>query len=141
MSIRIIRPSDVSAPVSQYSHAVSADASRLVFVAGQIALDASGTLVGPGDCAAQTRQAFQNVERVLRAAGASWESVVRLITYLIRVDDIPTYRGARDEAFARAFPSAEYPPHTLLVVKALAAPEYLVEIEATAVIPPGQGTG
>jgi enamine deaminase RidA (YjgF/YER057c/UK114 family) len=141
VSFEIVRPSDVFPPVSQYSHGVSVEAPRLLFVAGQIALDASGTLVGPDDCAAQTRQAFQNIERVLAAAGASWGLVVRLTTYLVRTDDIPSYRAARDEVFSRAFPSADYPPHTLLVVRSLAAPEYLVEIEATAVTSPGPGTG
>jgi enamine deaminase RidA (YjgF/YER057c/UK114 family) len=60
--------------------------------------------------------------------------VVRLTTYLARVENIPAYRAVREELFSRLYPTADYPAHTLLVVQALAAPEYLVEIEATAIL-------
>lgn len=134
MSYEIVRPADVFPPVSQYSHAVRADTSRIVYLAGQIAVDEQGNIVGPGDCGAQTRQVFGNIERVLAAAGASWGTVVRLTTYLARPEDIPAYRAVREELFYRLYPTADYPAHTLLVVQALAAPEYLVEIEATAIL-------
>lgn len=120
--------------MSQYSHAVRADTSRIVYLAGQIAVDEGGGIVGPDDCAAQTGQMFRNIERVLAAAGASWGTVVRLTTYLVRPEDIPAYRAVREELFSGLFPSGDYPAHTLLVVQALAAPEYLVEIEATAIL-------
>jgi 2-iminobutanoate/2-iminopropanoate deaminase len=128
----IIRPERVHEPLGAYSHAVRYRASGLLFLAGQVAVGGEGEIVGPGDCAAQTRQAYVNVERILAAAGSSLGGVVRFRSYLVSAEDIPAYREARSEVFAMAYPDGDYPAHTLLVVAGLAAPELLVEIEADA---------
>jgi 2-iminobutanoate/2-iminopropanoate deaminase len=129
-----IRPSDVSRPLSHYSHAKRVRGQDLVFAAGQLALDELGNLVGPNDCAAQTRQAFDNLERVFAAAGTSLSNVVKFTSYLVRGEDIATFRLIRQGLFEEIYPNEEYPPHTLVVVDQLASPEFLVEIEATASI-------
>ena len=79
--LELIDPEDLPTPES-YTHVVSATGSRLVFVAGQVAEDADGNLVGAGDLAAQARQAFANVGRCLAAAGAVPEQVARITIYV-----------------------------------------------------------
>ena len=126
MPRQIITPRGVHQPTG-YSHAVRV--GDTVYVAGQIALDPQGQLVGVGDFPAQAEQAFRNLQRVLEAAGSSLGHIVKLTTYLTRAEDVPRYREAR----AR-YLSVDPPASTLLVIAALARPEFLVEIEAIAVV-------
>jgi enamine deaminase RidA (YjgF/YER057c/UK114 family) len=102
-----------------------------VFVSGQVAEDAGGTLVGPGDFAAQARQAFANVGRALAAAGASPEQVARITICVVayRPECLPAIREARTAVFGE-----HKPADTLLGVEALAEPEYLIEVDAIAVL-------
>jgi enamine deaminase RidA (YjgF/YER057c/UK114 family) len=118
-----------------YSHGMIAPGGELVVVAGQVAADRAGKLVGPGDAVAQTRQAFENVRAVLEAAGSSMRQVVRFQTFLTHAADIEGFMQARKELFPRYFPDAVYPPNTILVVSRLVLPDLLVEIEAMAVKP------
>lgn len=118
-----------------YSHGMVAAGGELVVVAGQVAADRAGKLVGPGDAAAQTRQAFENVRAVLEAAGSSMRQIVRFQTFLTHASDIDAFMKARQEVFPRYFPDGVYPPNTILVVSRLVLPELLVEIEAMAVKP------
>jgi enamine deaminase RidA (YjgF/YER057c/UK114 family) len=120
-----------------YSHGMIAPGGELVVVAGQVAADRAGKLVGPGDAVAQTRQAFENVRAVLEAAGSSMRQVVRFQTFLTHAADIEGFMQARKELFPRYFPDAVYPPNTILVVSRLVLPDLLVEIEAMAVKPAG----
>src|SRR4030095_11984012 len=108
---------------------------ELVGVAGQVAADRAGKLVGPGDAAAQTRQAFENVRAVLEAAASSMRQIVRFQTFLTHASDIDAFMKARQEVFPRYFPDGVYPPNTILVVSRLVLPELLVEMEAMAVKP------
>ena len=105
-------------------------AGKTVYVAGQTALDVNGNLVGGSDVGAQAEQVFQNLQQVLRAAGASLLDVVKLTSFLTSPDGLPGYREARSKHFPE-----EPPASTLLVVSALARPEFLVEVEAVAVLP------
>jgi enamine deaminase RidA (YjgF/YER057c/UK114 family) len=111
-----------------YSHAVSGS-GRLVAVAGQVALDAGGQLVGPGDPEAQIRQTFTNLSRALAAAGALFADVVKLNYFLTDMDMLPALRRVRDEYVDVAHP----PASTAVQVMALFRPEFLVEIEAWAI--------
>jgi enamine deaminase RidA (YjgF/YER057c/UK114 family) len=120
-----------------YSHGMIAPGGELVVVAGQVAADRAGKLVGRGDAVAQTRQAFENVRAVLEAAGSSMRQVVRFQTFLTHAADIEGFMQARKELFPRYFPDAVYPPNTILVVSRLVLPDLLVEIEAMAVKPVG----
>jgi enamine deaminase RidA (YjgF/YER057c/UK114 family) len=118
-----------------YSHGMVAAGGELVVVAGQVAADRGGKLVGPGDVVAQTKQAFENVRAVLEAAGSSMREIVRFQTFLTHAADIEGFMQARKEVFPRYFPDGVYPPNTILVVSRLVLPELLVEIEAMAVKP------
>jgi len=118
-----------------YSHGMVAPGGELVVVAGQVAADRAGTLVGPGDVVAQTRQAFENVRAVLEAAGSGMHQIVRFQTFLTHAADIEGFMQARKEVFPGYFPDGVYPPNTILVVSRLVQPELLVEIEAMAIKP------
>ncbi|KUN89702.1 enamine deaminase RidA [Streptomyces bungoensis] len=126
---RIPAPEGV-APATQYSHVVTAT-GRLVAVSGQLALDEHGTLVGAGDPAAQARQVFENLRRCLAAAGAGFEDVVKLTYFVTDVAYLPAVRAAR----AAHIPDDRLPAASAVQVAALVAPEFLVEIEALAVVP------
>ena len=82
MSLELIKPEDLPAPAA-YTQVIVATGQRLIFVAGQVAVDAEGNLVGPGDVAAQARQAFANVGRALAAAGAGPQDVAKITTYVL----------------------------------------------------------
>jgi enamine deaminase RidA (YjgF/YER057c/UK114 family) len=103
---------------------------RLLFVAGQVAHDEEGNLVGEGDAAAQARQVLTNLRAVVEEAGGRMEDVARTTLYLTSLED----RGPVGEVRKEFFP-APAPANTLLVVASLAAPEYLVEIDAIVALP------
>ena len=135
--MRAVTSKTLGPTFGMYSHGMIAPDGELVVVAGQVAADRAGKLVGPGDAVAQTRQAFENVRAVLEAAGSSMRQVVRFQTFLTHAADIEGFMQARKELFPRYFPDGVYPPNTLLVVSRLVVPELLVEIEAMAVKPAG----
>ena len=99
------RTPDGLAPGPGYSHAVTGR-GRWVATAGQVALDETGTLVGPGDPEAQARQVFANLARALAAAGASFADVVKLNYYLTYITVLPAIRAIRDEYVDTARPPA-----------------------------------
>jgi len=135
MAVRAISSKDLGPALGLYSHGVVAAGGELVIVAGQVGTDATGRLVGPGDAGAQTKQAFDNIARVLAAAGCTMRDVVRFQTFLTHASDIDRFMAARREVFPTYYPDEVYPPNTLLVVSRLVQPELLVEIEAMAVRP------
>ncbi len=130
MTLELINPEELPTPAS-YTQVIAATGSRLVFVAGQVAEDAQGNLVGPGDMAAQARQAFANVGRSLAAAGAGPEQVTKITIYVVhhRPEYLPDISRARMAVFGD-----HKPTDTLVGVEALAEPEYLVEVDAIAVV-------
>jgi enamine deaminase RidA (YjgF/YER057c/UK114 family) len=130
MTLELINPDDLPTPAS-YAQVVAATGSRLVFVAGQVADDAEGNLVGAGDLAAQAGRAFANVGRCLAAAGARPEQVARITIYVVghRPEYLPDISAARIAVFGD-----HKPADTLLGVETLAEPGYLIEVEAIAVV-------
>jgi 2-iminobutanoate/2-iminopropanoate deaminase len=128
-----VEPTDVAPPRASYSHAVRSRGD-VVWLAGQVATDEGGTVVGVGDAPAQLRQVMTNVERVLRAAGTSWGDVVRLVYYVVGRDNVEPVRRARTDLLDELFAEGSYPTSTFLVVDRLAAEDFLVEVEATAVV-------
>ncbi len=114
----------VAPPAGHYTHGI-VTSGRLLFVAGQTALDENGVLVGAGDAAAQARQVLVNLQTVIEAAGGSMAEVARTTVYLTRLED----RGPVGEVRREFFPSPP-PVNTLLVVSSLADPGFLVEIDA-----------
>jgi enamine deaminase RidA (YjgF/YER057c/UK114 family) len=125
---RIPAPAGV-APAAQYSHVVTAT-GRFVAVSGQLALDEDGALVGEGDAAAQARQVFENLRRCLTAAGATFDDVVKLTFFVTDMAHMPAIRAAR----AAHIPDDRLPAASALQVAALVRPEFLMEIEALAVV-------
>jgi reactive intermediate/imine deaminase len=119
----------VAAPAGHYSHGI-VTTGRLLFVAGQVAHDEDGNLVGEGDAAAQARQVLTNLRRVVEEAGGRMEDVARTTLYLTRLEDRAPVAEVRKEFFPSPAPA-----NTLLVVSSLAAPEYLVEIDAIVALP------
>jgi enamine deaminase RidA (YjgF/YER057c/UK114 family) len=128
-----INPDAVSKP-GAYSHVVEATGSRIVYIAGQVALDKNGNVVGAGDLAAQADQVFQNLQACLASVGATFADVTKTTTFIVG------YQAARDRAILGAvrqkyLPADNPPASTLVGVYALATPEIMIEIEATAVLP------
>jgi 2-iminobutanoate/2-iminopropanoate deaminase len=115
-----------------YSHVAEVPAgSRMVFIAGQVALDKAGNLVGGNDFAAQARQVFENLRLALADVGATFKDVVKLNTYVIDIGNIAALRQVRDTFVNTAAP----PASTLVEVRKLFRDDVLLEIEAVAVIP------
>ncbi len=133
MTVEHVQPDNLAPPLGQYSQVTRDPSSGLVFVAGQVAIDERGDMVGVGDIAAQTVQTFRNVQAALEGAGSSLAETLKLMTYIVRADDLPAFRAARTMVFEELFPDGNYPAHTLVVVAGLSAPEHLIEIEAVAV--------
>ena len=115
-----------------FSQVVVACGTRTVYTAGQVSIDAEGKLVGGGDLAAQTEQAMRNVGLALAAAGASYADIVKMTAYVVNYT--PDLRAVFGAARAPFFAGRTPPASTLVGVAALALPEWLVEIEAIAVI-------
>jgi enamine deaminase RidA (YjgF/YER057c/UK114 family) len=115
-----------------YSHAVSVTGGRTVYIAGQVAYNAQGEVVGKGDLRAQARQAFENLRIALTAAGGSVKDLVKINTYVVgyKPDQLPILREVRAEMLKDLTP----PASTLVGVQALVNPDLLIEIEAIAVV-------
>ena len=117
-----------------YSHVAEVINGKLVYIAGQVALDPAGNLVGKDDFAAQTRQVFANLHSALASAGASFHDVIKLNYYCADAVDpavhLPMVREIRDQYINTAAP----PVSTFVVVRRLVRPEWLIEIEAVAVV-------
>jgi len=130
MPLEGINPEDLASPET-YTQVIVATGSRLVFVAGQVAEDGQGNLVGPGDLAVQARQAFDNVARALVGARARPDQVAKITVFVVdyRPESLPAIEAARVALF-----NDHKPADALIGVKALAHPGCLIEIEAIAVV-------
>lgn len=115
-------------PMSHYTDAV--EAGGLLFVSGCIPVDEDGQLVGGPDVAAQARQVFANIGRVLGAAGAGFGDVVKMTVYLTDIEDRPLINPVRQEVFGEARPAS-----TLVEVARLALPGARLEVDAVATAP------
>src|SRR6266853_679919 len=123
MGVQRLIPEGLFKPMA-YSQVVVATGRRLVFVSGQVSMDADGTLVAPGDVAGQARQVYATLRAALEGAGATPADVVKLTTYVVRYT--PELRPLLAEARAEIFNPAALPASTLVGVQALAEPGYLV---------------
>ncbi len=131
----VIDPEQLQTPGGEYSSGLKVKAGSLLFVAGQTAMNSKGILVGEGDAAAQTRQAFENIGHILESAGASFSDVVEFTTYLVGIESVQPFMEARTELFRELYPEGDYPTNTLLNIVSLAGSKALVEIKALAVLP------
>jgi 2-iminobutanoate/2-iminopropanoate deaminase len=112
-----------------FAPGVAAAGQRLVFVSGNVGVDATGTVVGMGDVAAQSRQAFKNIEAILAQAGASLKDVVKITTFLVPMERYAEFAAVRAEVFGDYYPAS-----STVGVASLVSSDYLIEIEAIAVL-------
>jgi len=134
MPIQLINPAGLPTP-DVYVQMAVATGTRTLYLAGQVARDAAGQPVGPGDLAAQVTQAFLNVDTALRAAGATFEDVAKLTVYVVDwTPDKMAALGAGVQAVADRLSGSPVRPITLIGVAALGEPDLLVEVEAIAVL-------
>ena len=125
-----INPPELGTPPG-YSQVVDVSAGRIIFIAGQTAVDRDGNVVGKGDFAAQAAQVFRNLAIALQAAGCTAANLVKLTVYLTDMDNLSRYREARNRFFASVTPPAA-PAVTLVEVAKLYGPDFMIEIEAIA---------
>ena len=116
------------APPRGYSHVAEVRGGKHDFNAGQVALDPSGTVVGPGDYTAQAEQVFHNLGLALASAGATFRDVVKLTYFVLDVTHLPEVRAVRD----RFLDPEHLPASTAVEVRGLFRPEIVLEIEAVA---------
>ena len=127
-NIRFVNPSTLPTPPG-YSQVAVIGGGELIVIAGQVALDPQGALVGAGDFEAQTTQVFRNLMMALEAVGAGPGSLVKLTTFVTDVSQLASFRKVRDRFLDPAHP----PASTLVQVARLFRPEFLIEVEALAV--------
>ncbi|MGW0433298.1 RidA family protein [Micromonospora sp. NPDC003197] len=134
MAINLVNPEGLP-KVDIYRQVSVATGSKLVFLAGQVAVDSAGTTVGVGDLAAQVEQCYLNVATALAAVGGSFDDVAKLTAYVVdwTPDKMPLLVEGINRAAAK-LGVTPVPPFTGLGVSALAGPDLLVEVEATAVL-------
>lgn len=133
--IDIFNPDTISKPVAPYSHVAEVGAgAKLVMIAGQVALDRDGNVVGAGDIERQAAQVFANLGDALEAAGGDWKNVIQFMSFLTRREDIAKFAAWRQREFTQLYPSGAYPPNTLLIVSGLVNESLLLEVQAIAAI-------
>lgn len=129
-NIRFINPNSLSTPPG-YTHVVEVTGGKTIYIAGQVSLDKSGNLVGRGDLTAQAHQVFANLKSALEAVGANFSNVVKLNYYVLDMSQVQTVREIRNQYLDPKNP----PASTAVEVSRLAREEFLIEIEAVAVLP------
>ncbi len=128
MTKRVIRPAGLHRTTG-YNHAILKEGTP-VFIAGQVALDSAGKLVGEGDVAAQADQVLANLRGVVTACGGTMDDIVKITVFTTDLAHRPALAAARKKHFQ----AGQSPASTFLVVSSLADPRFLVEIEAVAMI-------
>jgi enamine deaminase RidA (YjgF/YER057c/UK114 family) len=131
MEKEFINPPGLATPRG-YTHVVTAESGKMIFVSGQVAVDTKGDVVGKGDLSVQARQAYQNLKTALAAGGATPSNVVKMTTYVVnfKPEDLPAIREGRSQIFVQEKP----PASTLVGVAALAQKDFLIEVEAVAMV-------
>jgi enamine deaminase RidA (YjgF/YER057c/UK114 family) len=128
--VEYLNPPDLAPAQGLYSQAGCGNPNTLIFVAGQLSVGKDGEVVGRGNFAQQFAQIFANLEGLLRGIGTDYSSIVKFTTYLTNEDDIDSFMAQRAALFPKLFSGSAYPPNTLLIVKRLVKPEFLLEVEA-----------
>jgi reactive intermediate/imine deaminase len=128
-TVQYLNPSTLSVPTG-YTHVVQVHSGRTVYIAGQVAFDKSGNLVGKNDFGAQATQVFENLKLALSAAGATFDNLVKVTTFVTDMSQISTLRTIRARYYGKNAPAS-----TLVQIEKLAHEDLIIEIEAIAVIP------
>ena len=131
-SIRHVNPTELETPPG-YSQIVDVRANRLIFIAGQAAVDRNGQVVGKGDFTAQAEQVFRNLSAALAAVGGNAANLVKLTVFLRNMSDLAAFRDVRKRFLSSVTPAAA-PAITLVEVSRLYGADFMIEIEAVAAI-------
>jgi len=125
-----INPKTISKPFTNYAHVVTVEGARkLVFCAGQVAADVDGKELPPDDFGAQTKMVMKNLKNALAAGGAKLSDVTKVTIYICNPHDVPKARGILFDYFGKHPPGS-----TLCILRGLANPNFLLEIEAIAAV-------
>lgn len=125
-----INPASVATPLKPYySNAVRSEAGPLLWISGQVALDAEGRLVGEGDLRAQAEQVLKNIQAILAESGATMDDIVKVTVYVTDIRAFNDIADIRERYFPKDGPSS-----VICEVSALAWPEFMIEIEAVAAV-------
>lgn len=127
--LRHLNPPGLSTPTG-YTHIVTPQGGRLVFIAGQVSAGTDGNVVGKGDFRAQAQQVFANLKTAVEAAGGTMADIAKINVYVTEMSQLGALREVRQTFFTGPPPAS-----TLVQVVSLARPEYLLEIEAIALVP------
>jgi reactive intermediate/imine deaminase len=129
-AIRFLNPPTMPQSVG-YTQVVATSRTTTIYVSGQVALDPAGQVVGPGDLRAQTHQVFENLSAALTAADSTWNDVVKLTFFVLDITQMPVVREVRNQYINQQQP----PASTAVEVRRLVRDEFLLEVEAIAVLP------
>jgi len=128
---KAIHPKGLPRTMGPYSQCVVSEGSKLVFIAGQVPQDEKGNLVGHRNIELQTRQVLANIKKAAEAAGATVADICKITIFVIGLDEASYGVIAK---VRREFFGGEFPASTMVEVKRLASPDWLIEIEAYAVL-------
>ena len=132
-NFRLFNPDTMMKPTAGYSQVAEVSDGKLIYIAGQVAADKSGNLVGKDDFGAQVEQVFKNLQAAVEAAGGNFHSVIKLNYYCVDSVD-PSIQSAVREIRDKYVDTSHPPASTFVVVRRLVRPEWLIEIEAVAVV-------
>jgi len=133
--VKMINPDSMGKPLGQYSQIARVKGGgELLFIAGQLATDKAGNLVGADNFDAQCAQVYANIEAALKSMGGGWKNVVQFTTYLVHSQDVAKLRAFRQREFGKFFPDGAYPPNTLLIIDRLVNESYLIEVQTVAAL-------
>ena len=128
---QFVNPKDLNAPTS-YTHVVTVNQGKMIFVSGQVALNKQGDVVGKGDLRAQATQVFENLRTALTSVGATFSDVIKVNTYVVNYK--PTDVAIIRELRSKYLPKDKPPASTLVGVQSLAREDFLIEVEVIAAI-------
>ncbi len=128
-NVQYLNPPALSTPTG-YTHVVQVHGGRTIYIAGQVAFDKSGNVVGKGDFAAQATQVFENLKSALAAGGATFDNLVKVTTFVTDLSQMQTLRSIRAKYYGKNPPAS-----TLVQITKLANDDLMIEIEGIAVVP------
>ena len=129
MKKEIIIPEGLAQPLGIYSEAVKVKGNQLLFISGITARDQNGAIVGKGNMKRQTEQVLENMKRILDAAGATFDNIVKVTVFVTELSHFKEIHEVRAKYFKK-----DYPASTLVQVSRLVHEDMLIEIEAIAVL-------
>ena len=131
MPKQFLNPPALNTP-NGFTHVVTATGAKTIYVSGQVSVNEKAEVVGKGDFRAQVERTFENLRAALAAAGATFKDVVKVTYFVVglKSEHVPVVREIRSKYLDAANP----PASTLVGVAALVVPDWLIEIEVTAVV-------